>query len=370
MTTGGGAPGEVRPPAHPSGDPPSPTTGASRATPSPVRARPGPRARPLWLGLGTVVLAALVVTSVVVGSRSVGPDDVLAALGGSVEGFDQAAVAVRLPRTLLAVVAGAALGVAGAVMQGVTRNPLADPSILGVNTGAALAVVVGIAFFGLTAPGSYVWVAIVGAAVTAAFVYAVGSLGRGGATPLKLALAGAATAAALTSLTTAVVLPRNDIALGVRSWLVGGVGGATWPTVQQVAPFLVVGFVVCLLTARSLDSLALGDELAAGLGERVAVARGVASLGAVVLCGATTAVTGPIAFVGLVVPHACRLLVGVDHRWLVPFSAVAGAALLTGADVLGRVVARPAEIDVGIITALVGAPLFVALVRRQKVREL
>nr|WP_299036768.1 iron ABC transporter permease [uncultured Pseudokineococcus sp.] len=352
---------------------PSPA-GASPAAPPALRARGGAHLRPLWLLVGVGVLLGLVAASVGVGSREVGAREVLAALGavlgGSVDGFDQASVAVRLPRTALAVLAGAALGVAGAVMQGVTRNPLADPSILGVNTGAALAVVVGIAFFGLTSAASYAWVAIAGAAVAAGFVYTVGSLGRGGATPLKLALAGAATAAALTSLTTAVVLPRNDIALGVRSWLVGGVGGATWGSVQQVLPFLAAGALVCLATARTLNSLALGDDLAAGLGERVALARGVASAGAVVLCGATTAVTGPIAFVGLVVPHACRLLVGVDHRWLVPFSAVAGAALLTGADVVGRVVARPAEIDVGIVTALVGAPLFIALVRRQRIREL
>ncbi len=328
------------------------------------------RVRLLWFVLVLTILVLLMMTSVAVGSRYVGWSDIVAALGGSADGFDQAAVAKRIPRTFLAVLAGAALGVSGAAMQGVTRNPLADPGILGINMGASLAVVAGIAYFGLTAASSYVWIAIGGAAVTAVFVYTVGSLGRGGATPLKLALAGAATSAALASLVSAVVLPRSDLGSSFRSWQIGGVGGGTYDSVRQVLPFLIVGFAVCILTARGLNSLALGDELAAGLGEKVALTRATAALGAVVLCGASTAVTGPIAFVGLVVPHACRMLVGTDHRWLIPFSALVGASLLTAADVLGRVVARPGEIDVGIITALIGAPFFIHVVRRRKVREL
>lgn len=317
-----------------------------------------------------VVLFALVLMSIIVGSRSVGPSDILAALGGSTDGFDQAAVATRLPRTALAALAGAALAVSGAVMQGVTRNPLADPGILGINMGASLAVVVGMVFFGLAAATSFVWVAIIGAGITAVFVYAVGSLGRGGATPLKLALAGAATSAALISFVSAVALPRNNFAEGIRSWQIGGVGGAVFDRIWMIIPFLLVGFGICLLSARALNSLALGDDLAAGLGERVALTRGIAAVGAVLLCGAITAVTGPIGFVGLVVPHVCRLLVGVDHRWLLSFSALGGAILLIFADILGRVVARPAEIDVGIITALVGAPFFIYIVRRQKVSAL
>lgn len=328
------------------------------------------RGKALWLLVVLGALVALMFASVVVGSRDVPWTAVVAAFGGATENFDQAAVAKRIPRTLLAVLAGAALGVAGAVMQGVTRNPLADPGILGVTMGASLAVVAGIAYFGLASATSFVWVAIVGAGLTTVFVYTIGSLGRGGATPLKLALAGAATTAALASFIRAVMLPRADIADGARSWQIGGVGGGTFDSVTQVLPFLLAGFVVCLLSARALNLLALGDELAAGLGERVALARGAAFVGAVVLCGASTAVTGPISFVGLVVPHVCRLLVGVDHRWLIPFSALTGAALLTAADVVGRIVARPAEIDVGIVTALIGAPFFIYIVRRQKVRAL
>ena len=348
----------------------SETTTPSLAASSVAIVRRPKRLRSLWLLASLGVLAALMLASVLIGSREVSWADISAALGGSIDGFGPAAVATRIPRTLLAVVAGAALGVSGAVMQGVTRNPLADPGILGVNVGASLAVVCGMAYFGLSSATQMIWVAIVGAGATALFVYTIGSLGRGGSTPLKLALAGAATSAALASFVTAVVLPRNDIAEGVQSWQIGGVGGATMENIRVVAPFLLAGFLVSLLSARSLNSLALGDDLAAGLGERVALARAAAAIGAVVLCGAITAVAGPIGFVGLVVPHACRLLVGPDHRWLLPFSAVLGAALLTGADVLGRIVARPSEIDVGIITALIGAPFFIYIVRRRKVREL
>ncbi|MFF1268146.1 FecCD family ABC transporter permease [Streptomyces anulatus] len=324
----------------------------------------------MWLLLSVLALAAVMVASVALGSRDVPWSDVVAALGGADDTLGRAAATKRIPRTVLAVVIGAALGLAGGVMQGVTRNPLADPGILGVNMGASLAVVTAVAFFGLTSPTGYIWTAIAGAAFSALFVYTVGTLGRGGATPLKLALAGAATSAAFASLVSAIILPRNDIAGSFKLWQIGGVGGASFERIGQVMPFLAVGFAVCLLSARALNSLALGDELAAGLGERVAVARAVAALGAVLLCGAATAVAGPIGFVGLVVPHTCRLLVGVDHRWLLPLSTVLGAILLTAADVVGRIVARPSEIDVGIVTALIGAPFFIYIVRRQKVRAL
>ncbi|MEU9351061.1 iron ABC transporter permease [Streptomyces griseoloalbus] len=335
---------------------------------APVR-RPA-RVRVTLLLVVAAVLIAAMTASLALGSRDVAWTDVWSALGGAEGTLEEAAVANRIPRTLLAVVVGAALGLSGAVMQGVTRNPLADPGILGVNMGASLAVVTGIAYFGLASVSGYIWAAMTGAALTAGFVYAVGSLGRGGATPLKLALAGAAISAALASLVSAVVLPRNDISDTFRLWQIGGVGGATYAQLGSVVPFLAVGFAICLASARALNSLALGDDLAAGLGERVALVRGTAALGAVVLCGASTAIAGPIAFVGLVVPHACRLLAGVDHRWLLPFSALSGAVLLTAADVVGRVVARPSEIEVGIVTAFVGAPFFIHIVRRQKVRSL
>ncbi|MBB3945367.1 iron complex transport system permease protein [Rhizobium skierniewicense] len=326
--------------------------------------------RSLWLVVVMAILALLCTLSVAIGTREVAWTDILAAFGGHSDNIGQAAVLVRIPRTLLALIAGAALGLSGAIMQGVTRNPLADPGILGVNMGASLAVVCAIAWFNIASANAFIWTAIAGAGCSAVFVYTIGSLGRGGATPLKLALAGAATSVAFSSLVIAVVLPRNDIAGGIRSWQIGGVGGATFDRISQVLPFLAIGFLISMLSARRLNLLALGDELAAGLGERVAVARAFSALGAILLCGATTAVCGPIGFLGLVVPHLCRLLVGVDHRWLLPFSALGGASLLLAADITGRIIARPAELDVGIVTALIGAPFFIWVVRRQRVREL
>ena len=346
----------------------TPTTAAPAAPAVPLqRVR---RARGAWLLVCVGVLLAACATSVVLGSRDVGWADIWAGLTGDTDGFAQAAVAKRVPRTVLAAVAGAALAVCGLVLQGITRNPLADPGILGVNAGASLAVASGIAWFGLSTATGYIWVAILGAAVTSVFVWVVGSLGRGGSTPLKLTLAGAATAAALTSFITAVVLPRPDISENVVSWQIGGVGGATDDKLWQMAPFLLAGGLLCAWSARGLNMLGLGDDLAAGLGERVARTRLLAAVGAVTLAGATTAITGPVAFVGLVVPHFCRILIGVDHRWLLPFSAVGGAILIVVADVLGRVVLPPSEVDVGIITAIVGGPVFIAVARRGRVREL
>jgi iron complex transport system permease protein len=338
------------------------------------RDRPRPvtsaSSRLFWLSVIIAALFILSLASLSIGTRVVDWVDIVAALRGNVTSIGEAAASARIPRTLLAIVAGGSLGLAGAVMQGVTRNPLADSGLLGVNIGASLAVVVGVAWFGISSSDAYIWAAIAGAGATAVFVYVIGSLGRDGATPLKLALAGAATSIAFASLVTAVILPRGDIAGGIRSWQVGGVGGATFERILPALPFLAVGLLLSLASARKLNSLALGDELAAGLGERVAWARAMASLGAVFLCGATTAVCGPIGFVGLVVPHACRLVVGVDHRWLLPVSALSGAALLLAADILGRIAARPSEIDVGIVTALIGGPFFIWIIRRQKVREL
>lgn len=333
------------------------------------------RARLAVLGLALGVLVLAVLASVAFGTRPVSVAEVVAALtgsGGLGEGsaVAEAAVRQRIPRTVLAVLIGAALALAGTAMQAVTRNPLADPGILGVSGGAALAVVVGMVFLGVGGAVGTIVMAMVGAAAAAVAVYWIGSLGRGGASPLKLALAGAALSAAFVSLVSAILLPRVDVMTTFRFWQVGGVGGAQWERIGVLAPFVGAGVLVVLAMGRSMNSLALGDDLAAGLGVHVARTRLLTSVGAVVLTGAATAVAGPIGFVGLVVPHAARLLVGPDHRWLLPVSAVAGAALLTAADVVGRVVARPAEVEVGIVTALVGAPVFIALVRRLTVRDL
>jgi len=330
-----------------------------------------PRRRRLtWLVVLVALVALAAVLSVTFGARSVSLHDILGGVSGDIDTASAAAVAKRVPRTILALLVGAALAIAGTVMQGVTRNPLADPQILGINGGASLAVVIGLAFFGISDAFGYIWLAMFGAAVAALFVYMVGSLGRGGASPLKLALAGAATAVAFTSLISAILLPRIDVMSVFRFWQIGGVGGATADKNLLVLPFLIVGAVICLASARGLNSLALGDDLAAGLGERVQRARLIAALGAVILCGAATAVAGPIGFVGLIVPHVCRLLVGPDHRWLLPVSALVGGGLLAVADVVGRVIAPPQEVEVGVVTALIGAPFFIAIVRRQKMRAL
>lgn len=316
------------------------------------------------------LLGACIVLSVTFGSRSVSLPDVLAGLSGDTTKIASAAVSTRLPRTALAILVGAALGLSGTAMQAVTRNPLADPGILGISGGAALAVVLSLAFFSIANPTAQILIAILGASLSGIFVYFVASLGRGGATPLKLALAGAATSAAFVSLVSAIVLPRADVIEAFRFWQIGGVGGATWPRILGVLPILAFGGLACFLLSRAMNSLALGDDLAAALGENVAVARLLVAFASFVLCGAATAVAGPIGFVGLVVPHMCRLIVGPDHRWLLPYSALVGAILLLLSDVLGRIVMRPSELDVGIVTALIGAPLFIAIVRKQKVREL
>ncbi|NYD53840.1 FecCD family ABC transporter permease [Microbacterium pseudoresistens] len=327
--------------------------------------------RMLWLLAGVVALMVLATLSIAFGVRAVNVDDIVAALAGHTDTVSQAAIVKRIPRTVLALLVGAALALSGASMQAVTRNPIADPGILGVTNGASLAVVVGIAFLGIADPYSFMVFAIAGAAGAGVFVYAVGSLGRGGATPLKLALAGAATSAAFASLISAVMLPRVDLLQVFQSWQIGGVGGAEWPRISATAPVLAVGALICFVCARGMNSLALGDDMAAGLGENVFRTRLVSALGAVILAGAATALAGPIGFIGLVVPHMCRMLVGTDHRWLLPFSAVAGAALLVAADIVGRVIAPSSqEIQVGIVTAVIGAPFFIWIVRRQKVREL
>lgn len=317
--------------------------------------------------LGGSLIAACI-CSLMFGVRSIGAGDALQALLGHTHTVEEAAAATRIPRTVLGILTGAALAVSGTTLQAVTRNPLADPGIFGVLSGASLAVVTGIAFFGLSAAVPTMMVAVTGAGLAAVFVYTVGSIG--GATPLKLALAGAATAAALSSLVSAVLLPNLEVMDSFRFWQIGGIGGADWQRITLAAPVLAVGFLICWVCARGLNALALGDHIATGLGENVWRTRLVASAGAVILCGVATALAGPIAFVGLIIPHLCRLVIGTDHRWLIPVTAVAGAVLLLLADTIGRLLTRPEEVAVGIIMPLLGAPLFIWIIRRQKVRQL
>ncbi|QRY63295.1 iron ABC transporter permease [Gordonia sp. PDNC005] len=326
--------------------------------------------RIVCLIVALAVLAVLFCVSIAFGNREVSFDEIGNALFGSADTFGEAAIVKRVPRTVLAILVGMALALSGAGMQAVTRNPVADPAILGISGGASLAVVIGLVFFGITDPFSFIGAAIIGAALTAVFVYAIGSMGRGGATPLKLALSGAATAAAVTCLISAVLLPRVDVMSKFQRWQVGGVGGADWERIGALAPVLGIGVLITFACARGMNSLALGDDVATGLGENVARTRLLTGIAAVVLAGAATAIAGPIGFVGLLVPHACRAIIGTDHRWLLPFTALVGASLLMLSDVVGRVIARPEEVDVGVVTAIIGAPFFIWIVRRQKVREL
>ena len=332
-----------------------------------MRSARGRSVRAGWLLAAVAALVLVSAASLAVGARQLSPGSVVAALTGFDPGNgDHAVVQARVPRTVLGLLAGGALGLAGAAMQGVARNPLADPGILGVNAGAALAVVAGIHLAGVTSLTGYLWLAFAGAAAAAVVVYLIAAAGRGGATPVKLALAGAALSAALFSLMNVVLISSQDTLDRFRFWQVGGLAGRDWSVVLAGLPFLAAGAVLVVGAGRALNGLALGDDVARGLGQRVGLTRGVTALGVVLLCGAATALAGPIGFVGLVVPHAVRLLSGPDYRWILPLSLVLGPCLLLLADVAGRVVLLPGEVPAGIMTALVGAPVFVWLVRRSK----
>ncbi|MDP5226777.1 MULTISPECIES: iron ABC transporter permease [Arthrobacter] len=340
------------------------------------------RAILLPLILGAVLLAAAF-ASLAVGARAVPLPDVLDTLGRALSGApaapgapaggtgDEAVVLSRMPRTVLAVVVGAALGLSGVLMQGVTRNPLADPGILGVNAGAACAVVFGIQFLGLASVGAYLWVAFLGAAAGMVLVYVLAGVasraqGASGPTPLALALSGAALSAGLYSLMNAALVTHQDTLDRFRFWQLGSVAAREWDTVLPALPFLAAGVLLAFGLARPLDGLAMGDDAARALGQRVGLTRVAAGVAVVLLCGASTAIAGPVGFVGLVVPHALRRFTGPDHRRLLVSTLLAAPALVLVADVLGRVILLPGEIPAGVLTALVGAPVFVALLRRGK----
>lgn len=330
------------------------------------------RSKKVFIVIGSIICILLAVLgSLAFGARYVDIHEVFNALKNlNDSSFNTIVIKERIPRTVFCLLAGGSLGVSGALMQAVTRNPIADPSILGVNTGASLFVVSGIAFFQISTASEYIWFALAGAAITAVFVYSIGSLGAGGATPIKLALAGAATSAALSSLVSAIVLPRENVLNAFRFWQVGSVSGATWEGIATVLPFLIVGIVIGLIAAPALNAMALGDDMAVGLGVRTGVVRILAALAGVLLCGATTALAGPIGFVGLMVPHVVRLICGPDLRYIIPMSAAGGAILLTVADVIGRLIGYPGELEAGIITAFIGAPILIFIAMREKVSSI
>jgi iron complex transport system permease protein len=277
---------------------------------------------------------------------------------------------LRVPRTVLGLLVGSALGVAGALMQALTRNPLADPGLLGINAGAATAIVLAVALLGVTSATGYIWFGFAGAAAAAVLVYGIGAQGRSGATPVRLALAGTAVTAALTAIVNGIVVLDTSVLERYRFWLVGALGGHDADTVWQIAPFMVVGLVLALALARPLNALALGDEAGRALGAHVGRTRAAGAVAVTLLCGAATAAAGPIVFVGLTVPHVARAICGPDQRWVLPYSAVLAPTFLLAADVLGRVVGRPGELEVGIVTALLGGPVFVALIRRRRIAQL
>ncbi|KGN37153.1 iron ABC transporter permease [Knoellia subterranea KCTC 19937] len=317
-------------------------------------------------GLATVVAAAAL--SLLLGTQSLPPSQILGALtGGTVSDQVSGIVDSRIDRTLIGLVVGAAVGICGVVLQGLTRNPLAEPGILGINAGAALAVVVGIKLFALSTVGGYVWFALLGACLSAVVVQLLALLAPVRAQPVTMALAGAAVMATSTSVVGAILVSDQGALDVFRFWQVGSVAGRDAGIILDVAPFLVVGFVLCLASGSLLNTVALGDDLARGLGQRVILHRLAAAAGAILLAASATALAGPITFVGLVVPHVVRAIVGPDHRRILLGSLFAGPALVVVADTIGRLVAAPSEVQAGIVCAVVGAPFLVALVRRMNV---
>ncbi|MFG2299072.1 FecCD family ABC transporter permease [Streptomyces sp. NPDC048603] len=331
------------------------------------RARHGARTAGLLAALAVLVVIAL--TSLAMGAKAMPLTDVWHGLFHYTGTPSDVVVHdLRIPRTLLGLMVGTGLGLSGAVMQALTRNPLAEPGILGVNAGAAAAVVSAISFLGVTSLSGFVWYALGGAAVVSVVVYVLG--GSRSATPVRLALAGTAASFALTGYVNAVQLMDSKALDKLRFWTVGSLATANMETVRQVAPFLLAGAAVALLLGRPLNAMAMGDDTARALGANLTRTRITAMVVITLLCGAATAACGPITFIGLMVPHLVRTFTGPDMRWVLAYSAVLSPALLLGADVLGRVVTRPAELQVGIVTAIVGGPVFIYLVRRKRMAQL
>lgn len=319
----------------------------------------------------TALLVFVCALSLAVGAKAIPLSELWGVLRGSA---DEGAVYVvrdlRLPRTVAGLVVGASLGLAGALIQAFSRNPLADPGILGVNAGAAFFVVLGIGVFKATSISAYVWFALAGALVTTLVVYAIGTAGRGGADPIRLTLGGVAVAALLTGVTTALMLLDPSTFDAMRSWNAGSLTGREMTSIITVAPLLVGGLAVAALVARPLNAVALGDEIAAGLGASVHRTRVGAVLAVTLLAGTATALAGPIGFLGLMVPHIARWITGPSQPWVLAYSALIAPVILVTSDVLARVVLAPAEVPVGVVTAFVGAPVLIALARRPRASTL
>ncbi|WP_433676964.1 FecCD family ABC transporter permease [Microbacterium gorillae] len=339
----------------------SPSTPASGAD---VRRARLSRTAVLFICVGAVCVAVLL--SLSLGVRAVPFGTVWESFFRPDGSTDQAAVLSRVPTTVTGLLVGGALGMGGALMQGMARNPLADPGLLGVNSGAALFVVLGMAILGWQAPLTIIWCALAGAAVAVLLGYGAAAASPGGATPVTLALAGAAVTAIASAVITGILIVDESTLDSFRFWQLGSLTAASPSSLVQLCPFLALGAVLGIACSGRLNALALGDDVARGLGVHMGRSRLTAVLAVVLLCGTATALAGPIGFVGLAVPHAVRFLVGTDYRWIVPLSAAAGAVFLLVCDVAGRLLARPGVLEVGIITGVIGAPVFIALLRRRK----
>jgi iron complex transport system permease protein len=343
---------------------------SSSSVPAPVATRDGrwhlaARGLGLLVGLAAILLIALL--SIRVGSIGVSTRDTWNALFHyDATNYEQVVIrSLRVPRTVIALGVGGALAAAGAVMQAVTRNPLAGPSILGVSSGASFAIVTAIYFLGLTSAAQYVWFAFFGALIAAVLVFLVGSAGGGGATPVKLALAGVVVSALLGAWTNALILLDEETLDQARFWFAGSVTGRDLGTFWTVSPFLLGGMMVTLFIGHQMNVLSMGDDTARALGMNITRTRIIASILVVTMTGAAVATAGPIGFVGLATPHLVRAVIGPDYRWVLPYSIITGAVLLTAADILGRVIMRPGEIQVGIVTAFLGAPFLIYLARKK-----
>ena len=327
--------------------------------------------RLLGLLAALVALTVVVVASIAVGTRFIEPSVVINALLGETRGEEAIIVhSLRIPRTVLGIVAGVALGVAGALIQALTRNPLADSGILGVKAGATFAVAIGVSVFGIGSITGYLWFAFVGALLVTVAVYVIGSAGRRSADPITLTLAGVAIAAVLSGVTTAMTLINPRAFDELRNWEVGSVAGRDLGITATIAPFVVVGVIIAVVVARSLNSIALGDDLAVALGTRVGLVRVAVVIAVTLLAGSATAAAGPILFLGLVIPHIARWIVGPEQRWILAYTIVLSPLLLLLSDLIGRVIIRPGEMPVGIVMAFVGAPVLIFLVRRRKASSL
>ena len=329
----------------------------------------------LFVFCSLILFAAAVILSIVIGARSIPFSDITRTLRGEeISDLYKPILEKRLIRTFLGILAGMALGTSGCLMQSVTHNPIADPSILGVNTGASFFVVCGIAFFNIHTTSQYIIMALAGASLTSLLVFGLssfvpckGAQNYNNANPIRLALSGAAVSTAFSSLISTVMLPRTNVMQVFRFWQTGSISSGTWKGIGIVLPFLLIGMATALFLIPSLNVLALGDETALGLGVNVVRTRALGVMSGVLLCGAVTAVAGPIGFIGLIVPHFVQLICGNDLKTKIPLSALNGAVLLLISDVAGRVMGAPGEMEVGIVTAFIGAPVFIMIVRNSKV---